>query len=118
MVYIGSVRDIDFDFYDAVWYITNTCPNMVVGAEHHPELAPNRYTWLDYRNHKITIEELRDDYLRDLETISSIDVDNLIARASDKDILCVCYCKEYTKCHRGMLYKRLVELGIEVQLIS
>ncbi len=119
MISIGSVKDIDMELYDEVWYITNTNPRMVVGAQHHPELAPDKETFFKYLRHEVTLKQLRDVYREELRGCKRQCLENLVKKSqSGLWILCVCYCEKYTICHRQVLYEELSSEYNDVVLVS
>lgn len=120
MIAISGVKSIDFGTYDEVWYITNYNPKMVVGAEHHPELSPFIGDYKNYRNNKISLSQLLQNYGNALWSGKyEIPIKNLLKLSTDGAwIQLVCYCPSYTVCHRGVLYKYLKELTDKVSLID
>lgn len=119
MIIISCVDLIDFNTCDEVWYITNTTPNIRVGAKHHPELAPSKALFFSYNNGRISLNTLLNEYGSELYSGKYKEaVDNLIHEASTKWIQCVCYCKDWSKCHTNVLYNYLCSLGVECTLLK
>ena len=120
MIVISGVSDIDTEQYDSVWYITNNCPNMKIGCEHHSELAPFIGDYMKYRRGDMSLSELLNEYGQALWAgkYKSI-IDELIEMSEQgKWIQLVCYCKDYTKCHRFILYKYLSTYYNQVILLD
>lgn len=109
MIVISGISEIDTEQYDYVWYITNNCPSMKVGCEHHKELAPFIGSYMKYRKDLISLDNLLNDYGQALWAGKYKEaIDKLIYLSEQgKWIQLVCYCSDYTKCHRYVLYKYL-----------
>jgi uncharacterized protein YeaO (DUF488 family) len=112
MIIISGIKDIDFAQYDQVWYITNNNPNMRVGAQHHQELAPPANYYYQYRQGAISLDSLLNEYGSKLWSgVYKEAIDNLIGLSeSELWIQLVCYCTNYNKCHRYVLYRYLKEI--------
>lgn len=109
MIFISSVKDIDTNQYDEVWYITNNNPNMRVGCQHHKELAPFISDYMKYRQGSLPLIELLNRYGQALWSGKYDEaIDELIYESrQDKWIQLVCYCDNYEECHRSILYRYL-----------
>ena len=120
MICLGNVTTIDFQQYDEVWYITNHNPKMVIGAEHHSELAPFYPLYKSYRSNDITLSQLLQEYGNALWSHKyDRAIEDLLCKSNSGSwILLICYCDNADACHRGVLFKYLSNLTDNVQLIN
>lgn len=114
MIHFSNINDACVDLYDKVLCITNTMPYTMVGVEHYPQLSPNKEDFISYKSNRIGLSELLDNYNRDLHDGLYNKHLNRILKQNEAGIWLqlLCYCKDYTKCHRYTLYKYLKELDI------
>lgn len=120
MIVISGTDAIDLAQYDEVWYITNNVPNMKQGAVQHKELAPFIGSYMKYRRGQMSSGELLNDYSQALWSGKYKEaIDNLLELSnSGKWIQLVCYCKDYSKCHRSVLARYLKTFDIDVVVLD
>ena len=121
MIVISGADKVNFREYDKVYYITVVPPDMVLPEEHHfPELAPPEGLFWQYRKKQIPVETLLNTYGQMLWSGKYSEAINNIMQLSNSGawIQLVCYCKDYTKCHRYVLYKYLCTLTDKVILLD
>ncbi len=112
MIVISNVKDVQVDLFDEVWFITNTNPQMPIGAQHHPEIAPNKNSFISYKRGDMSLKSLLDGYSLDLHNNVYKDALDSLIKKSNNDLWLqlVCYCDVLENCHRYRLYEYLKEI--------
>lgn len=114
MLYTGSFSDIGKRPYDEVWLIVRSLKAMPKGdnIKHVPELSPSWNLFKSYLNwkergiwnHHIFETQYKPEFIRELSSYNSRKkLKELIQLSEEKDILCVCYCKDESLCHRSIV---------------
>lgn len=86
--------------------------------KHVIELAPSSNLLYDYKRNKITWDTYKERFLKEMVYMKSTlqRVYNFIK--SGKDITLICYCKDYRRCHRGIIGEYFRTQGVEIIVIE
>ena len=69
---------------------------------HFPLLAPPSSLLSDYKNNKISFDTFKEEMIHQLELLDSKDILHQLQQFGD-DIVLLCSCKDYNKCHRKIV---------------
>jgi uncharacterized protein YeaO (DUF488 family) len=114
-IYFASHFDVD-NHHGYVMAISNTQPKTMPRRDVFCELLPGDLAW-KVKNQEITWEQYKEQYLGNLEELTSIICDELyrLEKSHEKITLC-CWEKDPQQCHRSFVFEFLMKQGFVCNL--